>query len=81
MYVYVQKYSTAQRYLDTHTRLVSLEPKCDICSTHYKHAGTRWEFSCIKQNLPVCNMCMCILKLPTLAVRYQAYTYVICMCE
>ena len=61
------------------TRLVSLEPKCDICSTHYKHAGTSWEFSCIEQSLPVCNMC--ILKIPALAVHYQAYTYVICMSE
>ena len=52
-------------------RSAGLTPNGYICNTRYEHAGECWDYSCVKQSLPV--TCARILKLPALAVRYQAY--------
>ena len=64
-------YDMAQKQYDTHTWLASSAPKGDNCSTFYEHAGSYCDFSNVKQSLPA--MCACVLNIPTLTVRYQAY--------
>ena len=57
--------------LDARKQSAGSAAESDICSTHCDHAGICWNFFCIEQSVLV--MCACALKLPTLAVQYQAY--------
>ena len=61
-------YGTAQRQLDTHTWTVSLALKGDISTTHYEHAGACWDFSSVKQSLPVTSAG--VIKIPAHAIYY-----------
>ena len=49
-------YGTAQRKLDTCMRSVDSVPEGYISTTRYGHVGAHWDFSCVKQSLPVTSV-------------------------
>ena len=47
------RFDTAQRKLDYHTWSLGSAPKGNIGTTHYGHSGPHWDFSSVKQSLPI----------------------------
>ena len=80
-------YGTAQRKLDARTRLAGSAPKGNIRGTRYRHAGARWDFSCVEQGLPVTsvsilkiNECTIMIQVPKDMPRHVC-TYVFRYCS
>ena len=69
MIIHKLRYGTAQRQLDACMRSAGSAPKGNIRGTRYRCVGVHWDFSCVKQGLPVTNAN--ILKISECTIMIQ----------